>query len=446
MTTQPTVALAHSELKSAYQRGIYLYAKSLFSALEARGFPGLLLTDFRLADQSNLTATKLAELIGKPPLIKIRSLQMVPQYLRHQWLGQMQVSQRLSTQDVTSELTERNSFLTDLDHMLNVENLYELCRLAASKPGFSPVDMDFLREQGADVVLTTAPLAIQAKRKRLPIIQSVMDLIVLNTEVHSTDVDKYRRRLEAAIFNADAILAISEYTKNEIIERYPGVADRIKVIHLPIPADDAVVATSALPEVRAETLQRHGLASGGYIFYVGAIEARKNIARLIKAHKQSKVAREFPLVLAGVLDEKYLKAEGVHEHFLPAAQSHSAGSRSVRYLGRISELDKLCLLRDARCFAFPSITEGFGIPALEAQSMGCPVLTTNASAIPEVVGKTAVMIEDPTNLDELSNALDRITGEAVLASELSVSGLQNSKRFAKDIFADQVAALIRSVA
>jgi glycosyltransferase involved in cell wall biosynthesis len=96
-------------------------------------------------------------------------------------------------------------------------------------------------------------------------------------------------------------------------------------------------------------------------------------------------------------------------------------------------------------FAFPSITEGFGIPPLEAQSMGCPVLVSNSSAIPEVVGDSAALISDPLSIDEITAHLDAlVTDDARLAS-LSQSGLINSQRFSKQRFADDLEAMIRAL-
>jgi len=437
------VCFIHPEVKAAYQRGIYLYAKSLTAAVKLAGFSTTMLTDFAHPAGQEMRAAWLYGLIDQPPQQKIRSLQMVPRYLL-QKMGQVRGGEMLAF-DALATLTEKTEYLRDVQRVLNYEGFYDLCRLPASKPVFAPIDVDFLSLPGCRVAFTTEPVAICSSRKKVKIIQTVHDLIVLNESVHDINVNKFRRRLDGALRNADAVLAVSEYTRQEILERYPQLSDRVRVVYQPIPAHDETVLVSETATARAEVLQRFGLTSGNFVFYVGAIELRKNIARLIKAYQATDAAREMPLVLAGAIDEDYLAAEGVLGYFADGAPVSVKGRGVVKYLGRVTELEKLCLLREARLFAFPTITEGFGIPLLEAQSMGCPVLTTNSSAIPEVVGDSAVLIQDPTDVDELIHAIDGVVSDPVRCAQLRVNGLVNSQRFSKTRFAASVSELIRSV-
>lgn len=437
------VCFIHPEIKAAYQRGIYLYAKSLIAAAKRTGFSTTMLTDFAHPTDQEMRAAWLYGLINQPPQQKTRSLQMVPRYLLHK-LGQVQGGESLAF-DALATLTEKTEYLRDVQRILNYEGFYDLCRLPASKPVFDPIDVDFLRLAGCRVAFTTEPVAIRSARKKVKIIQTVHDLIVLNERVHDINVSKFRRRLDGALRNADAVLAVSEYTRQEILARYPQLSDRVRVVYQPIPAHDETVLLSESANARAEVLQHFGLASGNFVFYVGAIELRKNIARLIKAYQASEAAREMPLVLAGAIDKDYLAEEGVLGYFVDGAPVPVKGPGVVKYLGRVTELEKLCLLREARLFAFPTITEGFGIPLLEAQSMGCPVLTTNSSAIPEVVGDSAVLIQDPTDVDELTQAIDGVVSDPVRCAQLRADGLVNSQRFSKARFAESVGELIRSV-
>jgi glycosyltransferase involved in cell wall biosynthesis len=267
----------------------------------------------------------------------------------------------------------------------------------------------------------------------------VHDLIVLNTTVHEANVEKFKRRLEGALFGADLIMAVSEYTKLEILDRYPEMEDRVRVVYQPIPANAQTVLESESSLARQAVLNRFELQSGEFVFYIGAIEERKNIARLIRAYLSSTLAKTIPLVLAGSVDSAYIESEGLSRYF------DSKNESGVRYIGRVTELEKLCLLREARLFAFPSITEGFGIPVLEAQSMRCAVLTTNASAIPEVVGDSAVLINDPTDVDELVHALESAVFDSDLNLRLKSAGFANSARFSKSTFSQQLGELIKLV-
>lgn len=437
------VCFIHPEVKAAYQRGIYLYAKSLTAAVSRAGFGTTMLTDFVRQGGHAMSADWLYGQIDKPPQRKILALQMVPRYLLHKF-GHVQGGDILAF-DASATLTDKTAYLSSVRRVVNHEGFYDLCRLPASKAAFDPIDVSFLRRSGCAIAFTTEPVSIRSRDKRVKIIQTVHDLIVLNEHVHDINVSKFRRRLDGALLNADAVLAVSEYTRQEILERYPQLRDRVHVVYQPIPAQDETVQNSELESARAEVLQHFGLASGDYVFYVGAIELRKNIARLIKAYQASEAAREMPLVLAGAIDKDYLASEGLLGYFVEGAPLSVRGPGVVKYLGRVTELEKLCLLREARMFAFPTITEGFGIPVLEAQSMGCPVLTTNASAIPEVVGNSAVLIQDPTDVDELTNAINGVVSNPDRCAQLRADGLVNSQKFSKARFAANVGALIRSV-
>jgi glycosyltransferase involved in cell wall biosynthesis len=432
----PNIFVLHPELRLKHQRGIYLYAKSLVSALKSAGYRGYLVSDFSLNDLSN-GIREIYSLIDCPPSEKIRSVQMLPRYVL-QYLGLHPHLDQFSS-DLNIPVLEKSDFVRDLVGVVNAEYFYEICRLAASKRFLSPVDVDFFSHSGAGVAITTAPLAIKSKSRRMKIIQTVHDLIVLNTTVHEANVEKFKRRLEGALFGADLIMAVSEYTKLEILDRYPEMEDRVRVVYQPIPANAQTVLESESSLARQAVLNRFELQSGEFVFYIGAIEERKNIARLIRAYLSSTLAKTIPLVLAGSVDSAYIESEGLSRYF------DSKNESGVRYIGRVTELEKLCLLREARLFAFPSITEGFGIPVLEAQSMRCAVLTTNASAIPEVVGDSAVLINDPTDVDELVHALESAVFDSDLNLRLKSAGFANSARFSKSTFSQQLGELIKLV-
>lgn len=443
LKTGVDVCFIHPEVKSTYQRGIYLYAKSLLAAAGQAGYKTTMLTDFARPTGGWDVATLYSQ-INKPPQVKTRALQRLPMYLSHKF-GAGFAKDTLPF-DSSVPLTEKTEFLRSVQRLLNCDGFYDLCRLPPSKPMFfDPIDIGFLRGVGCSVAFTTEPVSVRSQRKRVKIIQTVHDLIVLNEQVHDINVGKFRRRLDAALRNADAVLAVSEYTRREILERYPQLHDRVRVVYQPIPAHEETVRASESEQVRAEVLSRFALTSDNFVFYVGAIELRKNVARLIKAYQASEAAREMPLVLAGSFDQEYLAAEGVLGYFVEGAPVSVKGPGTVKYLGRVTELEKLCLLREARLFAFPTITEGFGIPVLEAQSMGCPVLTTNASAIPEVVGSSAALIEDPTDVGELVQAINDVVTNPDRCAQLRSDGLINSQRFTKARFAANVGELIRSV-
>lgn len=429
------LAVAHPEIKSTYQRGIYLYARSLFSALHQNGVNTALITDTDSLLEGDLLREEICRQIAEPPRVKVRSMQVLPDVLKHRFGIYNAEAVKL---DPHAKYLASNDFLAHVDELLNFPKFYDMCRLAGSKPFVPAIDVDFIAKNDRTICLTTAPVAIRSRSKSVRVIQTVHDLIALNSSAHNVNVSKFRRKLDSALNNADLIIAVSEYTRSEILDRYPGLEDRIKVVYQPLPAQEETIIHSATPAAMEDALSRHGLSQGNYVFFVGAIEERKNIARLIQAFLASDINGDSVLVFAGMLDVSYLEKNGVMEYFTKPEQRNETARNNasrIRYLGVISEIDKLCLLRGAMFFAFPTITEGFGIPIIEAQTMGCPVLTTNCSAIPEVAGKSAFLIEDATNVDEIREAINRISADDQLRNTLKTSGLENSKRFSKSNFA-----------
>lgn len=437
-----SIALVNPELKSAYQRGIYLYAKSLIAGLRMAGIKVDMLTDVVSSLKGEQLAMEVVAQIASPLRDKIRSIEMLPHYVQYRF-GRV-AAKRLGAAP-HGALDDSIEYLKDVEALINAPRFYEVCRLAASKPFLSAVDVDFLaRDHGLRTCVTAAPVAIQSRSARVKIVQTVHDLIVLNTDVHNINVSKFERRLSLAVNHADLILAVSQYTKREIVGRYPHVADRVRVVYQPLPASAALVDASADAAIQSEVLARFGLDAGKYVFYVGALEKRKNIGRLVQAFKCSTASKDMLLVIAGALDERYLNDEGILSDFVDEAGLTSGERRSgsVRYIGRISELDKLCLLRQASFFAFPTITEGFGIPLLEAQAMGCPVLATNSSAIPEVVGDSAVLVQNPSDTEEICAQMNRLVSSATLRQRCRQDGLVNSERFSRGSFANNLSALL----
>lgn len=441
-----SILLINPEIRANYQRGIYLYAKSLASGLKGAVGGAVMLTDFNLRPGVELESKELVRLIDSPPQEKIRSLQMVPRYLGFS-LGFHSGTQHFDISD--SEVPDRVRYLSELMGLINVPRFYEVCRLAASKPFFDAVDIDFLQKQhGARACFTTAPIAIKSGRRSLPIFQTVHDLIVLNSAVHNVNVEKFRRRLDFAVKHADVVLAVSAFTRNEIVERYPALDGRVKILYQPLPASDEDIMLSEQVQVQSEVLAKFDLRKDEYFFYVGAIEERKNIHRLVQAFKSEPGFANKKLVLAGSADESYLRANGIWADFFAPSTNSLGGAvagNQICYLGRISEVEKLCLLRSALMFVFPTITEGFGIPLLEAQSMGCPVMTTDSSAIPEVVGATAVLVSDPTDVDEIRKQMKTLAEDAQLRQRCRTDGLVNAARFSKSSFVKQLRELISEI-
>lgn len=188
-------------------------------------------------------------------------------------------------------------------------------------------------------------------------------------------------------------------------------------------AAKADLAAIGIPEERLDVVY-HGVDDswfelethpGDYIVFVGTLEPRKNLPRLLRAYRQSGLDLE--LRLAGAMGWKTDELE-----------AEIAKTRGVKLLGYVSDAEKRELIAGARAFVYPSLSEGFGIPVLEAMAAGVPVVTSNVSATAEVAGGAALTV-DPLDTDALAEALIAATGDESTRTRLSHTGPQRAGEF-----------------
>ncbi len=151
---------------------------------------------------------------------------------------------------------------------------------------------------------------------------------------------------------------------------------------------------------------------------MGAIQRRKNVARLVRAFET--LPLQWRLILAGA--DGYGAAEELQ------AVHDSPRRASIEIPGYVSAVELDELYRRASIFAFPSLDEGFGMPVLDAMARGVPVLTSNASALPEVAGDAALLV-DPLDVDSIAGGLSRLAADAGLREELTRRGLERAQEF-----------------
>ncbi|MEI2691909.1 MAG: glycosyltransferase family 1 protein [Anaerolineae bacterium] len=235
------------------------------------------------------------------------------------------------------------------------------------------------------------------------------------------------------------VLVDSQATKDDLI-RFTGVsADKLSVIYL---GRDETLTPVDNPQRLAEVQQRLAISQPGqglasYILYVGTLQPRKNLVRLVEAF--ATVRQQHPdltLVLAG---RQGWLAEPI---FQRVAALGLQGA--VSFPGYVADDDLPALLSGARCFAFPSLYEGFGFPVLEAQACGAPVLAAHSSSLPEVAGHGALLV-DPLNTDAIAAGLLRLIGEPVLRAELRAAGFANLPRFSWQRCARETLAVLETI-
>jgi glycosyltransferase involved in cell wall biosynthesis len=232
---------------------------------------------------------------------------------------------------------------------------------------------------------------------------------------------------------AQKVIAVSQATAKDLMALYHTPSDRIRVIY-EAPAQSAPVT---LKQVQA-TRERYGLERP-YALFIGTIHPRKNIARLLQSYQS--LSRDggvaWDLVLAGASG---WQSEGFDEQVAGMGLS-----RSVRWLGYVPDEELPALLKGALFFCFPSLFEGFGLPVLEAQSYGVPVVTSNNSALPEIAGDAALLV-DPTDVDAIADAMLRLSQDEALRQRLIEAGYANVKRFSWEKAARETLAVLLEAA
>ena len=228
-------------------------------------------------------------------------------------------------------------------------------------------------------------------------------------------IASYNRVLAGlAIRRADAVIALSEFTRQEMLGFYPAFDDKSIVVY---PGVGGEFRPGTSPDVDQEILAALGVQEP-YLLSVGNIHPRKNMERLLTAWERLRDAGQpVPrMVWAGVgrwrIDELMRRAE-------------HAG---VQVLGFVAPSSLPALYRQAEALAYPSLYEGFGLPPLEAMACGTPVLTSNSTSLPEAVGEAAVSV-DATDVDALTEGLSRVLFDSELRLTLKARGLTHATHF-----------------
>ena len=220
---------------------------------------------------------------------------------------------------------------------------------------------------------------------------------------------------------ADMIIAISNHTKRDLVTHLGVSEKKIRVIHCAVSRAFRPIESSAIRPV----LAKYGLPHDGYLLYVGNIEPRKNLVRLLQAYSLMKGRGTFchPLILCGGSGWK-------NKEVYDCVQRLSL-DKEVKFIGYVPDEDLSVLMSGATLFVYPSLYEGFGLPPLEAMACGTPVVTSNSSSIPEVVGDAALMV-DPHDVEGLSAAIERVLADKDLRVDLRRKGLARAKLFSWD--------------
>jgi glycosyltransferase involved in cell wall biosynthesis len=227
-----------------------------------------------------------------------------------------------------------------------------------------------------------------------------------------------RASIEMAARRATRVLTVSESSKRDILRFVDADPSKIDVIYN---AYDERFGVEPLEEDVVRVRERYQLQDR-FVLYAGTVKPHKNLERLIEAFNlvRQRGLEDLKLVMIGDDISKYAALRrAVHKH-----QLH----KYVRFLGYLPEETLAVMYRLAGLFVFPSLYEGFGLPPLEAMASGTPVVTSNLSSLPEVVGDAAVLV-DPYDPAALADGMFRVLSDPSLQADLRRKGLARARLF-----------------
>jgi len=259
---------------------------------------------------------------------------------------------------------------------------------------------------------------------------------------------------------AKKIIAVSKNTKKDIIELFSVPEEKIEVVY------EGIVGESHRSNFSLEDIKNRFGILGRYLLFVGTVEPRKNIISLVRAFRDLMLSYDSPvkdlqLIIAGAKgwnNEAIFKAISDANASIVGQANRRSGrerrsgldrrsdevkkkegerrsgaerraSEPIRYLGYISHEEKQTLIGNAVAFIFPSLYEGFGLPILEAMSLGTPVITSNLSSLPEITGRQAAVLVDPNKQSEITEAISQILTDEGLRESLKIKGRERAGDF-----------------
>jgi len=258
------------------------------------------------------------------------------------------------------------------------------------------------------------PLRVRAKRT----VVSVMDFSFEDyPQWHPQErMEYFRKKFWKNIGRADRIIAISEFVRDEAVNKFGLPAEKVRVVRLGFNKD---VFRLMAPDELAPVKAKFSLPDT-FMLCVGSMEPRKNLLNLLKAYLSlpAAVRKGFKLVFVGFKGWENREIMDLIEKV----------KEDAVYLGYIADAELGALYNLASFFVYPSFYEGFGLPPLEAMACGCPVVVSRAASLPEVCGEAAVYV-DPFDIDSIAAGIARVAGDEALRAGLRAAGLKRSKEF-----------------
>lgn len=292
------------------------------------------------------------------------------------------------------------------------------------------LSFELMKNRSLDVFFTPSHyLPLFAPKKS---VVSILDVsyIYFPELFKKKDLIQLKKWTEYSANKSRKILTISSSSKSDIINEYRVSEDKVEVIY---PGINTSLGTGNT--LKMEDIEKKFGIKSKYILFVGTIQPRKNIKRLIEAY--SKIDTEVSLVIVGRRGWQY-------EEILNAPEAFGVKEK-VNFLENVSDEDLPSLYKNAEFFILPSLYEGFGIPVLEAMNYGIPVITSKVSSLPEVGGDAALYI-DPENVSDIASKMEKLLKDNDLRQELIRKGKKQMEKFSWENSATQTLKVLEEVA
>ncbi len=272
----------------------------------------------------------------------------------------------------------------------------------------------------------------------IPVIKAKKTVVVVHGLEYEFCPDAYslweriymRFFIKRSCQKADKIIAVSENTKKDLANLYKIEPEKIKVVY-----EGFSVSQKSKVKSQNHNLKLKSILNQKFLLFLGRVEKRKNVRGIIEAFEilKQKYKTDYKLVLAGKPGYGYQE--------IKTKIQKSKFKDDIVELGFVSEQKKQALYENAEVFLFPSFYEGFGLPILEAQSVGTPVVGSNTSSLPEVVGEGGIMV-DPKDYEEMAQSMNRLATDDNFREDLIQKGFENKKRFSWEKCASQIASIL----
>ncbi len=251
---------------------------------------------------------------------------------------------------------------------------------------------------------------------KVPYVVTIFDLSYLHFPQLFKKDDLYQLTnwSKRSIVKSKHIFAISNSTKDDIIKNYTVSPSKITVTYMGYNP-----MFKLQPKSKVEKIESKYKIKGDYIIFVGTLQPRKNIERLIEAFSKLEIGN-LKLVIAG-------KKGWLYDSIFQKVKDLNLVS-NVIFTDYVNQEDLPAIISGAKLYVLASLYEGFGIPVIEAQACGVPVVVSNTSSLPEVVGESGILV-DPLSVKSIAAGIQKIISSPKLASDLSQKGLENAKRF-----------------